>query len=135
MGESFGQRLRRLRNNSGLSQMKLARLAGYADKCTINKWERGRHQPVGDKVFAVAEALNVDPLYLLRGDEAGPRLRCDRARLIRALDRLYLASRERLSAKEQAGGGALSEAVLAAERELHRVRKGPSGGASDQGAA
>src|ERR671919_925103 len=59
-GSSFGARLRRLRNASGLSQEELAHRAGLTPNA-VGTLERGeRRRPYPNTVRALAEALDLD---------------------------------------------------------------------------
>jgi transcriptional regulator with XRE-family HTH domain len=54
--ETFGQRLKRLRDVAGLSQPALAEAAGVP-VATIRGWEQNRRDPVLPTALRVAEAL------------------------------------------------------------------------------
>ncbi len=61
----FGQRVRELREQRGLTQAELGRRAGF-DRTTINKIERGSRGDVTiSQLFTFAEALGTSPIYLL----------------------------------------------------------------------
>lgn len=64
MAPNFGDKLRCERSRLGLSQEKLAALAGY-DKAHISNLERGKKQPSADAVDRLAAALNLPPLALV----------------------------------------------------------------------
>ena len=68
--ETFGQRLRRLREARGLSQRKLGELAGLSDH-SIYKAERGGNVRV-ENLLRLAETLGVSVLYLRDGVELLP---------------------------------------------------------------
>ncbi|MCZ5726006.1 helix-turn-helix domain-containing protein [Escherichia coli] len=51
-----------------LTQREAARLAGVAH-VTISQWEREETQPVGKRLFALADALKCSPTWLMFGDE------------------------------------------------------------------
>jgi transcriptional regulator with XRE-family HTH domain len=51
-------RLKRLREQAGLSQAALARLAGVP-LATLREWEHGRRTPLLDRAVLVARALGV----------------------------------------------------------------------------
>jgi transcriptional regulator with XRE-family HTH domain len=77
MSESFAQRLMRLREHEGLSQISLARRVGV-HQSMISLLEDGKRE--GGKVQAVvflalAHALGVTPEYLLTGEERPRRRR------------------------------------------------------------
>lgn len=73
-GESFGQRLKRLRVGSGYSMVRLAAAAGVT-KPTLWKWETGRVHPRQRALRQLAEVLGVSGSYLVFGiDDNGPRI-------------------------------------------------------------
>ncbi|MCJ2186793.1 helix-turn-helix domain-containing protein [Novosphingobium beihaiensis] len=57
-GESFGERLHRLRKLRGYTQGELASRLGVS-KPTVWAWEQGRARPIEDRLEAIAEALGV----------------------------------------------------------------------------
>lgn len=57
-GESFGERLHRLRKLRGYTQGELANRLGVS-KPTVWAWEQGRARPIEDRLDAIAEALGV----------------------------------------------------------------------------
>ncbi|WP_084620940.1 helix-turn-helix domain-containing protein [Olsenella profusa] len=62
----FSRRLKLLRISKGLSQARLAGLAGVSQS-TLNKWELGLSIPSLDRAFEVAESLGCS-LALLCGE-------------------------------------------------------------------
>jgi len=56
--ESFGERLRRLRDAAGLTQMQLAEKAGVP-LTTLRNWEHDRREPLVSAAFKLAGALGV----------------------------------------------------------------------------
>lgn len=56
---TFGQRLKLLRDESGLTQVELADAAGLTSTA-IARYERGERQPAWPAVLALAAALDVD---------------------------------------------------------------------------
>lgn len=56
----FGKVLTELRKNAGLSQEKLAELAGY-DRTYISLLERGLRQPTLTTIFNLSKALGLNP--------------------------------------------------------------------------
>jgi transcriptional regulator with XRE-family HTH domain len=58
-----GDRIRRLRQHRGLSQERLAELAGV-DRRTIGRWELAQAPPTLDDLTALARALDVPILRL-----------------------------------------------------------------------
>jgi len=61
----FGHRLAALRLERDLTQEQLAEASGF-DRKTINRIENGRHSPSLDRVFVLADALQVEPFELFR---------------------------------------------------------------------
>lgn len=59
------ERIKYLREKQGLSQQDLADKLGYKSRSAINKIELGLRDISQSKVIAFANALNVDPAYLL----------------------------------------------------------------------
>ena len=56
--EPFGQRIRRLREERGLTQRSLAAQVGVA-QASVHDWERGHSQPIFAAGVALAKALGV----------------------------------------------------------------------------
>ncbi|GFN32522.1 helix-turn-helix domain-containing protein [Paenibacillus xylaniclasticus] len=72
--DSFGVRLKHLRNLNGLTQAQLGEFL-YADNSTISKWESGASEPNLEQLVSIATKLNVSIDWLLLADEAKlPRL-------------------------------------------------------------
>ena len=65
---TLGQRVLARRKELRLTQREAARLAGVAH-VTISQWERDETQPVGKRLFALADALKCSPTWLMFGDE------------------------------------------------------------------
>lgn len=63
--EAFGQVLRELRQNRGLSQEQLA-LVCDLDRTFISMLERGRRQPSLSSVITLAQALGTQPHKLVK---------------------------------------------------------------------
>ena len=61
----FGQVLRGLRKEKGVSQEKLALEAGI-DRSYISKLETGVYQPSIATLFSIAEVLDVEPCEIVR---------------------------------------------------------------------
>ena len=62
----FGRRLRALRIERGLSQHKLAEIAGL-DKNYITESERGFINPTLETILKIARALDIEPGELVSG--------------------------------------------------------------------
>ena len=69
--ESFGQRLRRLRKNKGLTQEELA-FKVEVSVMTIRRWEWGNSTPQIEEVRKLAEALGVPQAELLEASPLPP---------------------------------------------------------------
>jgi len=64
--ESFGTRLKRLAKEKGLSNKDLARITG-AHEVTVSRWMGGQ-EPKGEALLTLADALEVSPTLLLKGN-------------------------------------------------------------------
>lgn len=64
MTTSFGETLRRLRTEKGLSQQQLA-VRLHMERPSVANWEAGRRMPDVATVYQIAEALGVDSSALL----------------------------------------------------------------------
>lgn len=62
--DSFAMKVRDFRKSRGLSQASLANNAGL-DRKTISRIENSRYSPSLTSLFAIADALDVDPKDLL----------------------------------------------------------------------
>lgn len=69
--ETQGERLARLRSAKGMSQAKLAALAGLSGQGAIGNIERGT-RGYGASIIDIARALGTTPEYLRMEDSAGP---------------------------------------------------------------
>lgn len=65
---AFGARLRELRTSAGLTQERLAERAGF-DRSFYVEVERGKHSLLLDRVFDLADALEVDVSDLFGTDK------------------------------------------------------------------
>lgn len=61
---TFGQRLRELRNQRGISQNELSKHIGVS-KSSVNMYERGEREPGFETLEAIADFFNVNMDYLL----------------------------------------------------------------------
>ena len=68
MAMSFGETLRRLRIEKGLSQQQLADKL-YVERPSLTNWENGRRMPDAAMISRIAEALGVDAVALLAAEE------------------------------------------------------------------
>ena len=64
---SFSERLKEALNKTGTKQIELSRLTGI-DKGTINNYLAGKYEPKQDKLSMIADALRVDPVWLMGYD-------------------------------------------------------------------
>lgn len=61
----FGERIRKRREELGLTQEEVARLAGYSGKTAISRIERGESDVPRGKVSVFADVLQTSPSYLM----------------------------------------------------------------------
>lgn len=76
----FSKKLHELRTERGLSQKKLADLAGIS-QTSIFYWEKGSRKPKVEQLYRIAAALGVDPDVFFSNDEQ---------QLIEDMTKLYL---------------------------------------------
>lgn len=69
MKETFGDRVKRLRNAKGFTQEELARKAGYKDRSSVAKIEAGERNPSQSIVSSLAKALGTTPARLMGWEE------------------------------------------------------------------
>ena len=71
MKKTFGETLRRLRMEKGLTQQQLAEQL-HVDRTSVTNWEIGRHMPDIAMISLLANALSVDAAALLpEADDSG----------------------------------------------------------------
>lgn len=68
---TFGQRLRELRNQRGISQNELSKYVGVS-KSSINMYERDEREPGFETLEAIADFFNVNMDYLLGRESKEP---------------------------------------------------------------
>ncbi len=61
----IGERIKKRREELGLSQSELARMVGYTSRSTINKIEKDGRGISQSKIVDIARALKVTPSYLM----------------------------------------------------------------------
>ena len=64
MKYEIGNRIRKYRENRGLSQKELAELIGVSNS-RVSNWEQGINRPDADIIANICTALNVSPSELL----------------------------------------------------------------------
>lgn len=64
---TFAQRLNEALAIKGTKQIELSRLT-HLDRGTINNYLTGKYEPKQDKLTIIAEALDVDPVWLMGYD-------------------------------------------------------------------
>ena len=67
VGETLGDRVRRLRKSHGWEQEPLAKKVGV-ERVAVSNWERGRYKPAGENLVKLAEVLGVTSEYLVNGE-------------------------------------------------------------------
>jgi transcriptional regulator with XRE-family HTH domain len=67
--KTFGERLKFLREEKGLSIRKLALQVGISDR-NIGMWEKGIVQPILETLFILCRFFNVDMNYLTGWSES-----------------------------------------------------------------
>lgn len=67
-GKSFGERVKKARQDAGLSQHELAMLAGYPSRSSIGKIESGKRDIARNKIAAIAKITGVTTSYLIGGE-------------------------------------------------------------------
>lgn len=70
---SIGQRISKLMLDMDVSNAKLARMIGVS-RPTIGNWIEGKSAPTGENLTNLANALKVDPNWLMSGKESQARL-------------------------------------------------------------
>ena len=75
MGETFGQRLKRLRLAQGMRTPQFADAVGATSYTLVNLWEIDRQHPRVSMLPRVASVLGVSTDYLLTGREPDDALR------------------------------------------------------------
>lgn len=81
---SFGDRIKRFRKESGLTQHQLAAFVGVSGSA-VGNWENRPHEmPKGDNLLKLAEALGVDPEDLLGQSWKGAKESAEEVQLLAA---------------------------------------------------
>lgn len=63
--ERFGEKLRQLRRQSGITLQELARELGYSDHTFLSRIERGQKKPSTELVVSIAQRFNIRTDILL----------------------------------------------------------------------
>lgn len=63
--EKIYENIRKRRLELGMTQLELARLAGYENRSSIARIERGDHDLPQSKIVEIANALKTTPSYLM----------------------------------------------------------------------
>lgn len=71
---TIGNRIRKRREELGLSQDELGKRIGYKSRSSINKIELGHRNLTQSKIKAIADALETTPSYIMGWDENNPQL-------------------------------------------------------------
>ena len=66
---TVGERVKKARENKGLSQTELAEMLGYKSRSSINKIEQGDRDIPRSSIIKLAEKLDVTPQYLMGWEE------------------------------------------------------------------
>lgn len=66
---TIGQRIKRRREELGMTQDELAKKCGYTSRSTINKIEKECNNLKQNKIKIFADALDVSPSYILGFEE------------------------------------------------------------------
>lgn len=66
----LGERIKYLRIKNGMTQDRLAQMAGYTSRSTINKMEKGLIDISQSKFIKIAHSLSVSPAQLIGSREA-----------------------------------------------------------------
>jgi transcriptional regulator with XRE-family HTH domain len=82
--QSFGDRIKQFRKESGLTQHQLAAFVGVSASAVGNWENRPLETPKGDNLLKLAEAFGVDPAELLGQDWKGAKDLADEVQLLAA---------------------------------------------------
>ena len=69
---TIGKRIRRKREELGLSQEELAKKMGYADRSAISMVETGKRDITWENVYKYAKVLQCSPSYLMKWEDPIP---------------------------------------------------------------
>ena len=68
MSETFGQRVKKLREMKGMSQMDVCKRLGYKTRSTLCAIENGTNKVTFDRIGPLARVLDTTPEYLIYGN-------------------------------------------------------------------
>jgi len=78
---TFAQRLQIAMDINGVSAAELSRMTGIS-KGSISQYLRGEYLAKQDKIYAISQALNVSPNWLMAFDEPDARLLSEEVRIL-----------------------------------------------------
>lgn len=67
--KEIAERIKKIRIERGMTQQDLAEAIGLKSRSSINKIEQDTYEPSLEKIKKIARALNVDPDYLVFGED------------------------------------------------------------------
>ena len=70
--DTIGHRIRKRREELGMSQEELGRKLGYKSRSSINKIELDQRNLTQSKIAALAKALNTTPAYIMGWEDEFP---------------------------------------------------------------
>lgn len=118
----IGERIRKRREELGMSQDELAKKCGYASRVSISKIESDSRGLPTDKIKLIAKALRVDPAYLMGWiDEEGNEIQDESVAAAEALQQL--ADRPELRALLDAGSKLSDDDVANVIRIMESMSK------------
>lgn len=118
----IGERIRKRREELGMSQDELAKKCGYASRVSISKIESDSRGLPTDKVEIIAKALRVRPAYLMGWiDEDGNEIQEEDVESAKSLQKL--ADRPELKALLDAGNKLSDEDLKLAVEWMERMSK------------
>lgn len=120
--KEFGERLRAIREDKGLSQTELAQVANMA-QTTYSGYERGYRKIKLSVVRQLAEALGVSPDFLLTGAEPGQ----TQAQELNSLEADLVDKYRKLDSDEQELIASILDNIL----RMHRKRETEKGGTDE----
>ena len=90
---SFGDNLKTIRTNAGMTRVELAKKLGISDR-SIGVWERNEKQPTLKSINSLAQALNVSPAALVEDRFIGQDINYnDPKEVINQISALYMGGK------------------------------------------